>query len=317
MDHELYRHLGLDRNFTDTRGDEAVNGRRNAEIADALSTPGDRAYRLGPEATAEPIGPPSTIDHHPDWRSSIHYPATTRDLWIVAPPDLAPGDEPTLLVCNDGGQYLRPDGAVRAGSVLDHLHHTGATGPIVGVFLNPGRPLEVPAPPSSWDMNRDPRAIRQRSVEYDSLTPTFARFLVDEVVPFVEDRVGVAVTAEPGRRIVAGISSGGICAWTAAWHRPDAFGRVLSHCGSYVNIRGGHSWPYLIRSTGRKPIRVFLQSGEADADIIYGNWPLANRQMAAALDFAGYELRFEFGTGGHNLRHGGSLFAESLRWLLA
>ena len=38
--------------------------------------------------------------------------------------------------------------------------------------------------------------------------------------------------------------------------------------------------------------------------------------MAAALSFAGYDLRFEFGTGGHNLRHGGALFADALRWLL-
>ena len=90
---------------------------------------------------------------------------------------------------------------------------------------------------------------------------------------------------------------------------------MLSHCGSFVNLRGGHAWPYLIRSTERHPIRVFMQSGESDADIIYGSWPLANHQVAAALEFAGYDMRFEFGTGGHTLRHAGSMFAESLRWL--
>ena len=90
---------------------------------------------------------------------------------------------------------------------------------------------------------------------------------------------------------------------------------MLSHCGSFVNIRGGHAWPYLVRSTAAKPIKVFLQSGELDANIIYGNWPLANKQMTAALQFAGYDVRFEFGTGGHNLRHAGALFAESLHWL--
>ena len=90
---------------------------------------------------------------------------------------------------------------------------------------------------------------------------------------------------------------------------------MISHCGSFVNIRGGHTWPYLIRSNERRPIRAFLQSGENDVNIIFGNWPLANQQVAASLDFAGYESRFEFGTGGHNLRHGGSIFAESLRWL--
>ena len=58
---------------------------------------------------------------------------------------------------------------------------------------------------------------------------------------------------------------------------------------------------------------MFLQSGEMDADIILGSWPLADRHLL--LEYAGYDFRFEFGTGGHNLRHGGSLFAETLRWL--
>jgi enterochelin esterase family protein len=89
---------------------------------------------------------------------------------------------------------------------------------------------------------------------------------------------------------------------------------VISHCGSFTNIRGANNYPYLIRSTPRKPLRVFLQSGERDADIVTGSWPLANQQMAAALAYAGYDHRFEFGTGGHNLRHGGALFADALRW---
>ena len=80
-------------------------------------------------------------------------------------------------------------------------------------------------------------------------------------------------------------------------------------------IRGGNQFQYLVRSTERKDIKVFLQSGEMDADIILGSWPLANQTLASALEYAGYDFRFEFGTGGHNLRHGGSLFAETLRWL--
>ena len=114
---------------------------------------------------------------------------------------------------------------------------------------------------------------------------------------------------------VCGISSGGICAFNVAWHHPQSFARVLSHCGSYTNIRGGHNFPYLIRSTERKDIRAYLQSGEQDASIMLGDWPLANQSMARALEYAGYDYHFEFGTGGHSLRHGGALFAESLRWL--
>jgi hypothetical protein len=90
---------------------------------------------------------------------------------------------------------------------------------------------------------------------------------------------------------------------------------VISHIGSFTNIRGGDAYPSLIRQTEKKPIRVFLQDGSNDLDNRCGNWPLANQQMAAALKFKGYDYRFEFGDGGHTHKHGGSLLPDSLRWL--
>jgi len=123
------------------------------------------------------------------------------------------------------------------------------------------------------------------------------------------------LTDDPNGRAIGGISSGGICSWTVAWQRPDAFRKVLSHVGSFTNIRGGHVYPALIRKTEPKPIRIFMQDGENDLDNEHGNWPLSNQQMAAALKFAKYDYRFEFGDGGHNGKHGGSILPESLRWL--
>ena len=111
------------------------------------------------------------------------------------------------------------------------------------------------------------------------------------------------------------MSSGGICAFTVAWERPDLFRKVLSHIGSFTNIRGGHAYPSLVRKTERKPIRVFLQDGSNDLDNELGNWPLANQEMAAALKFAGYDYDFVFGEGAHNGNHGGAIFPESVRWL--
>ena len=157
--------------------------------------------------------------------------------------------------------------------------------------------------------------MAQRSFEYDSVTPDYGNFLAEEVLPFVEQTHNLQLTDDPAQRTVCGISSGGICAFTAAWMHPDQFGRVLSHGGSFTAIRGGHNYPYLIRTTERKPIRVYLQSGENDAETLAGDRPLANRTMANALQYAGYDHRFVFGTGGHSLRHGGALFADSLRWL--
>ncbi len=195
--------------------------------------------------------------------------------------------------------------------MLDTLHASGEIEPTVAVFVNPGRPLD---PNADRSMMNDP-AMTQRSNEYDSLTPDYGTFLIEEVLPFVVREHRIALTDDPDHRTVCGISSGGICAFTVAWQHPDHFRRVLSHCGSFTNIRGGHNYPYLIRTTPRKPIRVFLQSGANDAQTLFGDWPLANKTMANSLAYAGYDFRFEFGDGGHSLRHGGALFAESLRWL--
>src|SRR5262249_57700880 len=107
----------------------------------------------------------------------------------------------------------------------------------------------------------------------------------------------------------------GICALRGAWERPDLFSKVLSHVGSFTNIRGGDVYPGMIRKTERKPIRVFLQDGSGDLDNLHGSWPLANQQMAAALKFAGYDYQFVYGDGAHNGRHGGGRLCRSPRRL--
>ena len=123
------------------------------------------------------------------------------------------------------------------------------------------------------------------------------------------------LTDDPACRAICGISSGGICAFTVAWQRPDAFRKVLSHVGSFTNIRGGHVYPALIRSTPNKLLRVFLQDGSNDLDNRHGNWWLANQEMAAALKFTHYDYKFVGGTGKHGGKHGGAILPDSLRWL--
>ena len=95
------------------------------------------------------------------------------------------------------------------------------------------------------------------------------------------------------------------------------FGKVLSHVGSFTNIRGGDAYPGLIRKTGKKAIRAYLQDGKKDLVNAYGNWPQANLEMAAALKSQGYDYQFVMGEEGHNGRHGGVLLPESLSWLWA
>ncbi|MGZ6016493.1 MAG: alpha/beta hydrolase [Phenylobacterium sp.] len=300
MDLETYQALGLDRSLSDVDPNRVVNGRANKEIQQALSVPGDRQYHPCPEAFPAGDLPRGQVVSHRDWAGARLFPGTQRDVRIYTPPGFdAAGPAPAVMVFNDGAWYLDRDGPIRAAAVLDSLIHVGEMEPTVGVFVMPGKGANP----------------QQRSFEYDSLTDLYVRFLLEDLLPFVEREIGCKLTADPARRTICGISSGGICAFTTAWYRPDAFGRVLSHCGSFTAIRGGHNYPFLIRSTERKPIRVWMQSGSSDADILFGNWAQANQAVAASLAFADYDHRFVFGEGGHNLHHGGAVFADALRWL--
>ena len=299
MSVETYRTLGLD-----TQPELEVNGRGAADFRLALNHSGDAPYHPCPEAYPSEDAPAGEVAIHRGWSATEFFPEATRDVFVHIPANL-PRDAPAqLLICSDGVGYLSRRGPVRAGQVLDSLCRRGEIAPTIGLFVNPGSLLEGGA--------ADPE---QRRREYDALTPAYGRMLTEELTPFVEREHSLRITDDPAGRAICGISSGGIAAFTAAWFHPDRFGAVISHCGSFVNIDGGHNWPFLVRSTPRKPLRVFLQGGENDGRNVYGDWPLANRAMAAALDFAGYDLRFEFGTGGHTLRHGGALFADTLRWV--
>ncbi|MGK0224140.1 MAG: enterochelin esterase-like enzyme [Limisphaerales bacterium] len=310
MELEDYKRLGLDQN---TPIMHEVNGRSNMEIIDALEVPEDALYQ--PCVEAYPIegvkeGSYEVVQH---WSDSKVFAQTFRDIGLYKPAQTKSGDKLALMVFNDGLGYADPTGPVRAVRVLDNLIHSGEIPPMAAIFAMPGRREEEQEGGPPTDINR--ANMDQRSFEYDSLTPLFGKFLNTELIPFAADQLGVSITSDPLQRAICGISSGGICAFNTAWHFPDAFGLVMSHCGSFVNIRGGHNYPYLVRTTPRNPTKVFLTSGKKDADILLGNWPLANQQMAAALEFAGYDCRFDFGESGHSLHHGGALFAESLRWL--
>src|SRR5205085_1873748 len=134
-----------------------------------------------------------------------------------------------------------------------------------------------------------------RSFEYDSPDATNARFLIEEMIPLVGAHA--KISPKPEDRALWGISSGGIAAFAAAWHRPDAFRKVISCIGSFTNIRGAVWFPAAVRKTERKPIRVFLQEGSNDLDNVHGNWPMGNQELAAALKFAGYDYQFVMGDG--------------------
>lgn len=233
------------------------------------------------------------------------YSGTHRDYWVYVPEQYKEETPANLMVFQDGYYYIDDAKPMKVPQVIERLISSEKIPPTICVFINPGSVTTKTKPEHHPDT--------QRSIEYDSVNDQYARFLINELLP--EALEGLNVSQDPRKRAAVGFSSGGICAWTLAWLRPDLFGNVLSHCGSFVDIRGGGQYPYLIRNEYPKPIRIFFQSGSKDLDTKYGNWALGNKQMESALKFKGYDYRFEFGSDGHNLVHGAELLESSFIWL--
>jgi enterochelin esterase family protein len=259
-------------------------------------------YKLGPDSQEQPGVPQGKITKH-TWTSKI-YDGTVRDYRVYVPAEYDSKNPACVMVFQDGQGYVNKNGDFRVPVVFDNLIYKKEMPVTIGIFINPGN---FP----SAESGKKPRP--NRSFEYDTLSDQYVRFLEKEILPEVGKEYNLRQDA--AGRAICGISSGGICAFTAAWQRPDMFSKVLSHVGSFTNIRGGDVYPGMIRKTTQKLIRVFLQDGANDLDNEHGNWPLANQQMALALKYKKYDYKFEFGDGGHNGRHGGAILPDSLRWL--
>ncbi len=253
--------------------------------------------------SSAPAPPKGEVTKHVFDQSRI-FPGTVRDYWIYIPRQYDPAKAACVFIDQDNVQFNAP-------AVFDQLIANKEMPITIGVFIAPGRVKAL----SDLALDRF-----NRSYEYDSLGDGYARFLLEELLPEIEKQ-----TASDGRPIhlshsgndccIAGSSSGAICAFTAAWERPDAFSRVFSAIGTYVGLRGGNEYPTLIRKSEPRPLRVFLEDGGADQNAYGGNWFLANQEMESALAFAGYEVSHAWGIGGHNAKHATEIFADAMRWL--
>jgi enterochelin esterase family protein len=256
-------------------------------------------YETHPDSREQPDVPKGTLKQMPKWESQI-FSGTSRDWWVYVPAQYTAAAPAAVMVFQDGAG---PKDFVP--TVFDNLIARRDMPVTVGIFIQPG-------------VLKDGRA--NRSFEYDTLSDQYARFVLDEILPEVEK--SVKLRHDAASRAIAGQSSGGICAFTVAWERPDAFSKVVSWIGSFTNIasgktvrEGGHNYEALVRKTPKKPIRIFLQDGANDLDNANGNWPLANQTLAKSLAYAGYDYRLEFGHGFHSNRHGRAMLPDTLRWL--
>jgi enterochelin esterase-like enzyme len=278
-----------------------VNGTRTGGSKDVPAY-GPESYRQ----SGVPEGKLSdTIIH-----TSKIYDGMQSNYWIYVPAQYDSATPAALMVWQDGDSRIRPNDAYRVLTTTDNLMAEKKIPVMIQVLIQPGVLGDK----------------KMRSIEYDTVSDKYARFLRDEILADVQAKYNIRKDAYS--RAISGTSSGGICSFNVAWQQPDQFSRVLSHIGSFTsiqwrhdqpdpreNILGGNDFPFLIRKEPKRNIRVWLQDGSEDLENDHGSWPLQNIQMANSLKMRGYDFHFSFGGGTHNGAHGGSELPEELTWL--
>jgi len=257
-------------------------------------------YPLGPESKSQDGVPKGEIikSNYTSGEQSV-FPGGYRDYTIYIPQQLDRSKAAPFMVLQDGGGYA-------AQVAFDNLIHKKEIPALIGVFIGHSRVKAL----TTNELDRF-----NRSYEYDGLGDSYARFLIEEFFPMIEAKHGIKLSTNAVDGSIGGASSGAICAFTAAWERPDRFSRVFSSIGTYVGLRGGNEYRVLIRKMEPKPIRIFLQDGSSDLNIYGGDWWMANQETERALVWAGYDVNHIWGEGAHNGKHATAIFPEALRWL--
>jgi iron(III)-enterobactin esterase len=175
----------------------------------------------------------------------------------------------------------------------------------------------------------------ERSLEYDTVSDRYWRFVTKEVIPAVLANTALKakfpnfkLTSDPNGRGGYGCSSGGPAVMGLAWF--GDFNRVFSFSGSLVALQktadhpdGAWEYPSMVSAAPARPdLRVFLEVGEHDNgytsdEASHRNWVIANKNMAAALMAKGNHTRFVFAKGaGHcDSAARNQVMPEGLIWL--
>jgi enterochelin esterase-like enzyme len=275
----------------------------------------DSHYKLGPDSLPQD-GVPAGKFVGPTTLPSQVFPGTSHTYWVYVPAQYDPKKSAALMIFNDGQAFMNPDGDVRAQNVLDNLIFRREIPVMIAVFINPGHRPDQPEPtPHDWG-DRD----TNRPTEYNTPNDSYARVIVDELMPAITNRYNIS--PDPDMRAIGGASSGAIAAFSVAWERPDQFRKVLSMVGSFVNLRGGQVYPERVLATERKPIRLFFQDGVNDNRALKGDhydpdrdWHYQNVRLVDALTKKGYDVNYTWGIGLHSQKQGGAILPDMMRWL--
>jgi len=269
-----------------------------------LGARGD-AIGYNPDSYPKPGVPHGKLSEKHTLTSKL-YEGMKYDYWVYASAGVDPNVPAALMVWQDGQNLINELGGIRLITVTDNLVQQGLLPPIVHVMIAPGTSAE---------------GRPMRSIEYDTVSDHYPRYLMEEVLPEVEKTY--KLRPDGYSRAIAGESSGGICAFNAAWFMPDKFSRVHSAVGSFTSIQwrskenadGGNVYPFMVRKDPKKNIRIWMSDGMDDLENNHGSWPMQNIQMANSLKFRDYDFHFRFGTAAHGGAQAGLDLPESLTWL--
>jgi len=269
-----------------------------------LGARGD-AVGYNPDSYAKPGVPRGKVTEKRTIVSRI-YDGMKADYWVYASPGVDPAVPSALMVWQDGQGMVGDYSRSRLFTVTENLVYQKLMPPIVYVLISPGL---------------SPEGKAMRSIEYDTVSDRYPRFLMEEVLPEVEKLY--RLRSDGYSRAIGGESSGGICAFNAAWLMPEHFSRVHSAVGSFTSIQwhpeekleGGNVYPFKVRKEPKRDIRIWMSDGADDLENNHGSWPMQNIQMANSLKFREYDFHFRFGTAAHGGAQEALDLPESLTWL--
>jgi enterochelin esterase family protein len=259
-------------------------------------------YNQPAEVTGHVNGAPTgTVSDRQLYASKGLYPGYMFEYYIYVPAQYQPGKPAALMVFQDGLHYLgRTEAHFNTPTVFDNLIHSGDMPVTIGLFLTTG----TPDGNFVFDTQRE-----IREMEYSLYSETYAKFLLEEIIPDVITSQ-YDIVSDPDGWAIGGQSSGGTCSLNVGMHRPDNFHKILTQNGAFDNA--GQAYPGAIDNSPLLPLRVYLLSGPNDIAITYQ----FNQSVVASLQAKGYHYRYLEGTGGHfPPDQAVADYPEALRWL--
>ncbi len=293
---DLQRRARVEYKFEVRRGGHHELIRDPLNDAEAHDPFGSNSVVRGPDSRR-----PEWADEHPTTRRGtlvdhqVHSAVFGhhRPYSVYLPARFRPQRRYPLLVVHDGLDYLNYASLT---TVLDNLIHRLEIPPLIAV------------------LTQSPDRLN----EYGA-NPDHGRFVVDELVPDLEQRYQLA---DSSSRVLMGASFGGVASLHTAWSHPGAFGKLMLQSGSFAFTDvGNHDLGPVFdpvvefmnrfrEEPGRPADRIFLSAG------IYESLIYFNRSLLPVLQETGAQVRMVEAADGHNWENWRDHLREGLTWLL-